>query len=143
MSTQSFANHTRWHAPFHFFVVPVLIINFIWSVVDLIRGPGWYSARFAAVSIALIVLATLVRLNPLRAQDRLIRLEERLRCQRVLSPTMAAQAQNLSEPQFIALRFAPDEELEEIVGAIVAGKLSKPVDIKKAIKNWRADTFRV
>jgi len=143
MSTQSFANHTRWHAPFHFFVVPILIINLIWSVVDLIRAPGWYSARFAVVSLALIVLATLVRLNPLRAQDRLIRLEERLRCQRVLSPTMAAQAENLSEPQFIALRFAPDEELEEIVGAIVAGKLSKPVDIKKAIKNWRADTFRV
>ena len=143
MSTQSFANHTRWHAPFHFFVVPILIINLIWSVVDLIRAPGWYSARFAVVSLALIVLATLVRLNPLRAQDRLIRLEERLRCQRVLSPTMAAQAEKLSEPQFIALRFAPDEELEEIVAAIVAGKLSKPVDIKKAIKNWRADTFRV
>jgi hypothetical protein len=95
------------------------------------------------VSFGLLVLATLVRINPLRAQDRLIRLEERLRCQRVLSPTMSAHAENLSESQFIALRFAPDEELEEIVGAIVAGKLSKPVEIKKAIKNWRADTFRV
>src|SRR4051795_5875958 len=105
MSTQSFASHTRWHAPFHFFLVPILVINFIWSVVDLIRVPGWYPARFAVVSFALLVLATLVRMNPLRAQDRLIRLEERLRCQRVLSPTMSAHAQNLSEPQFIALRF--------------------------------------
>jgi hypothetical protein len=140
---QTFANHTRWHPPFHFFIVPVMLINFIWSVVELIMTPSWNSGRWVVVSWALLMLTIFVRINPLRAQDRTIRLEEQLRFQRVLSPALAQQISAIGRGQLIALRFAPDDELEELVGAVLAGKLTKPVEIKRAIKNWRADTHRV
>jgi hypothetical protein len=143
MEPQNFANHTRWHPVHHFFVTPVLLINFIWSVVDLFMTPGWNTSRWVVVSFALLILNFLVRTNPLKVQDRIIRLEEGLRCQRVLSPNLSQQISALSPRQLVALRFAPDSELEELVGAVVAGKLTKPVEIKRAIKNWRADTFRV
>jgi hypothetical protein len=140
---QSFANHTRWQPPFHFFVLPVMVINFIWSIVQFYVAPGWDSGRWAFVSLALMLLTFFVRLNPLKAQDRIIRLEEKLRYQQALSPARCQQTKSLTPGQIIALRFADDAELEELVGAVVAGNLNKPVEIKRAIKNWRADTLRV
>jgi hypothetical protein len=140
---QTFANHTRWHAPFHFFVIPVMLINFIWSIVVFFEGPGWNSGWWIIVSSALVVLALLVRLNSLKVQDRLIQLEERLRYQQILSPALCQQAGALTAGQMIALRFAGDDELEGLVAAALAGKFSKTGDIKREIRNWRADTFRV
>ena len=143
MDPQNFANHTRWQPPIHFFVLPVMLINFIWSIVHFVMSPGWDSGWWIVVSLALLVLTFFVRLNPLKAQDRIIRLEETIRYQQVLSPDLSRQAGALTPGQIIALRFAGDDELEELVSAVVAGKFGKPKDIKQAIKNWRADTFRV
>src|SRR5687767_10203180 len=98
---QSYSNHTRWHAPFHFFVAPVLLINFILSIVQLFRYPDWERGWWVVVSLALVVLALLVRVNPLRAQDRLIRLEERLRLQAVLPAELAGQTATLKTGQLI------------------------------------------
>jgi hypothetical protein len=140
---QTFANHTRWHAPFHFFVIPVMLINFFWCVSVFVKDPNWNSGWWIIVSLALVVLAFLVRLNSLKVQDRVIRLEEKLRYQQILSPGLCQQASSLTPRQIIALRFAGDEELEALVGAALAGKFNKTADIKRAIKNWRADTFRV
>jgi hypothetical protein len=140
---QSYSNHTRWHPPFHFFVAPVMLINFAWSVVRLFMYPGWENGWWVVVSAALLVLALLVRVNPLRAQDRLIRLEERLRLQAVLPDELARQAATLSTRQLIALRFAPDEELEGLVRQVLAGQLTKPAEIKRAVRNWRGDYLRV
>jgi hypothetical protein len=140
---QTFANHTRWQAPFHFFLVPVMILNVIWSIVQLVRYPDWDRAVWVLVSLALIVLTSLVRLNPLRAQDRLIRLEEQLRYQRLLPAALAARCAALSPGQVVALRFASDAELEGLVTRVLGGEISKPRDIKKAIREWRPDTFRV
>ena len=140
---QTFTNHTRWQPPFHFFVAPVLLINVIWSVVQFVRGPALNSGWWIIVSLALLVLAFLVRLNSLRVQDRLIRLEEKLRYRQILSATLCQETAALTTGQIIALRFAGDEELEELVGAVLAGKLARTSEIKRAIKGWRADTFRV
>ena len=140
---QSYSNHTRWHPPFHFFLAPVLLINFILSIVQLIRFPGWERGWWVVVSLALIVVAALARTNPLRAQDRLIRLEERLRMRELLPAELARQAMNLKPGQFIALRFASDEELEGLVRRVLAGELTEPAEIKREIKNWRADDLRV
>jgi hypothetical protein len=140
---QTFANHTRWQPPFHFFIVPVMLINVIWSVVQFVRTPGLNSGWWIIVSLALLMLAFLVRLNSLKVQDRLIRLEEKLRYQQILSATVCQQASALNTGQMVALRFAGDDELEELVSAVLAGKLAKAGDIKRAIKGWRADTFRV
>jgi len=140
---QTYATHTRWQPTFHFFVVPVMVINFIWSVVQFVMTPGWNSGRWVVVSLALVMLTFLVRLNPLKTQDRIIRLEENLRYQQVLSPALLQQTSTLRPGQIVALRFASDDELEELLLAALAGRLTSPAQIKQAIKNWRSDTFRV
>jgi hypothetical protein len=142
-TTQTFANHTRWHPPFHFFVLPVMLINFIWSIVQFVMSLGWNSGWWIVVSLALLLLTFFVRTNSLKVQDRIIRLEEKLRYQQVLSPAVAQRSSALTPGQIVALRFAGDDELEELVSAVATGKLAKPKNIKQAIKNWRADTFRV
>jgi hypothetical protein len=143
MDPQNFANHTRWHPLFHFFVLPVMLINFIWSVVMFVVAPGKDSGWWVVVSLALALLTFFARTNSLKVQDRVIRLEERLRYQQLLSPALAQQAGELTPSQVVALRFAGDDELEELVTAVMAGKFAKSKDIKRAIKNWRADNFRV
>jgi Family of unknown function (DUF6526) len=140
---QTFANHTRWQPPIHYFVLPVMLINFFWAAVVFVKDPNRNSGWWIVVSLALLMLTFLVRLNPLKAQDRIIRLEEKLRYQQVLSPALLPQTSALRTEQIIALRFAGDDELEELVGAVLAGKLTKSIEIKRAIKNWRGDTFRV
>jgi hypothetical protein len=142
-SPQTYANHTRWHSPFHFFVMPVMVINFILSIVQFVRTPGWYPGWWIVFSLALVVLAFLVRINPLRAQDRIIRLEERLRYQQLLPADLARQTATLTHGQMIALRFASDDELEGRVRQVLEGQLTKPAEIKRAIENWRADILRV
>ena len=143
MEPQSFANHTRWHRPFHFFVVPVMVINFFWWVVTFFRSPSFESAWLIVVSVALLVLTLLVRTNSLKVQDRVIRLEEKLRYQQLLSPATLQKTGALTVGQIVALRFAGDDELEELVNATLAGKFAKTKEIKRAIKHWRSDDFRV
>jgi hypothetical protein len=140
---QTYENHTRWHVPFHFFVAPVLVTNFIVAVVQLVRDPGLDRGWWVVVSAALVVLGALVRLNPLKAQDRVIRLEESLRYYQILPEELAQRAASLTPAQMVALRFAPDEELEGLVRAVLEGRLTKSDEIKRAVKNWRADTLRV
>ena len=140
---QTYENHTRWHAPFHFFVAPVMLTNFIVAVVQLVRDPGLDRGWWVVVSAALVVLTGLVRMNPLRAQDRIIRLEESIRYYQLLPEELAARAVALSPRQMVALRFAPDEELEGLVRDVLEGRLTKTDEIKRAIKSWRADTLRV
>ena len=140
---QSYSNHTRWHPPFHFIVAPVMLINLIWAFVQFFRYPGWERGWWVVVSFALMAMGALTRTNPLRVQDRLIRLEERLRLSQLLPPELARQAMSLTPGQFVALRFASDEELEGLVRRVLAGELTKPAEIKRAVKNWRADYLRV
>lgn len=140
---QSFANHTRWHPIFHFFIAPVILINFIVALVTFFRYPSLGEGWWVVVSAALVALTLLVRLNPLAAQDRVIRLEEQLRQERLLPAELAARAHSLTPAQLVALRFASDAELEHLVAQVVAGKITKPVEIKRAITQWRADTMRV
>lgn len=140
---QSYANHTRWHPPFHFFVIPVMLINVIWAIVVFVKAPERTQGWWIVVSLALVVMALLVRTNALKAQDRIIRLEERLRYQQLLPAELAQQCGSLPAGQMIALRFAADEELEGLIREVLANRLTKSSDIKKAIKNWRGDTFRV
>ena len=140
---QTYDNHTRWHAPFHYFVAPVMLTNVVVALVQFIRDPGLERGWWFVVSSALLVLAGLVRINPLKAQDRVIRLEESLRYYQLLPEDLAVRAAALTPAQTVALRFAPDEELEGLVRDVLEGRLSKPDEIKRAVKNWRADTLRV
>lgn len=142
-SPQTYENHTRWHAPFHFFVAPVLLTNVVVALVQLVRDPGLDRGWWLVVSMALVALAALVRMNPLKAQDRIIRLEESLRYYQLLPEELAQRAAALTTGQTVALRFASDEELEGLVREVLEGRLRKPDEIKRAIKSWRPDTLRV
>ena len=140
---QSYENHTRWHAPFHFFVAPVLLTNVIVAVVQLIRDPGLDRGWWLVVSIALLVLAGLVRMNPLRVQDRVIRLEESLRYYQAVPEEPAGRAASLTPARAAARRFASDGGLAGLVREVLGGRLTKPGEIKRAVKSWRAGTLRV
>jgi putative exporter of polyketide antibiotics len=140
---QTFANHTRFHPPFHFFLGPGSMILLILTVVNVIRHYQRLEAWILALMGLLFLIAVfLLRLNALRVQDRLIRLEERLRMEALLSAELSARIGELTESQIIALRFASDQELPALVAKALAAKM-QPKEIKQAIVAWRADTFRV
>ena len=141
-TTQTYANHTRLDPPFHFFAVPVLAITLLLSIWNLIRSFNFLHAWLVVVALALIVVALRARIYALKAQDRVIRLEERLRLAALLPDSLKARIPQLTESQLIALRFASDAEVAELVEKALAGKLPS-AEIKKAIVNWRPDYYRV
>jgi hypothetical protein len=140
---QNYKNHVRWHAPQHFVLTPILLINFIYAIVRLVQEPNLDRAEFLLLSIGLIILGVLARINALRVQDRLIRLEEKLRYEKVLPADLLAQTENLSRGQTNALRFASDAELPALVRRTLNGEFQKPDEIKRAITDWRGDYLRV
>jgi Family of unknown function (DUF6526) len=140
---QTYSNHTRWHPPFHFFLAPLFLLNLVFAAVQLFRFRDLDHVAWFVIAIGLIVLSLLARTNALRVQDRLIRLEERLRYQQILPAPLAQSAGALRMGQIAALRFASDEELPELVREVLDGKLTKADEIKRAVRHWRADTWRV
>jgi hypothetical protein len=141
-SPQTFANHVKIDPPFHYFVLPVFAISWIISVVLVVRHPGFLHFWIVIFNTALIVAVVRFRQYALKVQDRVIRLEERLRLAALLPDSLRPQVAKLSEGQLIALRFAPDAEVPALVEQALSANLA-PADIKKAIKNWRPDYWRV
>jgi Family of unknown function (DUF6526) len=141
-SPQTFANHVRLDPPYHYFVLPVLAITWIVSVVFAVRHPGFVHVWIVIFNTALIVAVIRSRQYALKVQDRVIRLEERLRLATLLPDSQRSQIAKLNEGQFVALRFASDGETPALVEQILSANLA-PADIKKAIKNWRPDYWRV
>ena len=142
-AVQTYKTHIRWVPAFHFFVLPILLINAIVSGGRFIGNPNWMTGWGFLVTVALFLGMFLLRGMPLRAQDRLIRLEERARFDRLLPGDLRPRVGELTTAQFIALRFAPDDEVPDLTRRALAGELKTQADIKRAIKNWRADTLRV
>jgi hypothetical protein len=139
---QTFANHTRLDPPFHFFVLPVFGLTAIAATVHFIWRPSWHSAAFFVVSVAAATAVIKIRMYALRVQDRIIRLEERLRLSTLLPETMRGRIPELTEDQLVALRFASDGELPKLAERAISEKLSR-ADIKKDIQVWRPDYWRV
>lgn len=139
---QNLAHHTKVDPPFHFFIAPVFAINAIYSIVNLVRHPSPESGWTMVVAFGLVAMAFKVRLNSLKVQDRVIRLEERLRLSGLLQEPLRSRIGELTERQLISLRFASDAEIPGLVALTFSNQLSAP-DIKKSIVNWRADHFRV
>lgn len=139
MADQSFKSHTKWDPLFHFLLSPVLLINVALAVKHAWAYPAYTTVVAVVMAIALFLLAFKMRLYSLKVQDRLIRLEERLRLQGQLP---ADQIAKLTERQLIALRFASDDEVAALAQKALAGNW-EPKQIKAAIKTWRPDHFRV
>jgi len=141
-TSQSYANHVRLDPAFHFFLLPVAAITIGVAVYNMLRHINVLSVWTVVFAIAFAVLVLKTRLYALKAQDRVIRLEERLRCSMLLDEPLRARVPELSEAQLIALRFAPDAELPGLVSQALSSKLA-PAEIKKAIRDWRGDYFRI
>jgi len=141
--SQNFSNHRRWYAPVHFIVTPILFINLIWRIFQMSNELTIDTTVNFVLAIGLMVLSLAARLQSLRAQDRIIRLEEKLRYKEILTPELNARTADLRTGQIIALRFASDAELPELLRRTLIGDFEKNSDIKKAIKNWRSDHLRV
>ncbi len=140
---QTYANHTRTHPPFHFFLFPGSVVLLILTITNAIRHyPQLDAWILLLIGILFPVAVLLIRVNALRVQDRVIRLEERIRLQALLSPELCARTSELTESQLIALRFASDDEVPGLVGKVLAGNMPA-AEIKKSIMTWRADLFRV
>lgn len=143
MKEQSFANHTKLVPAFHFFVVPVLIANFISSIVRLVRHWfTWYDLIGVLTALALVLLMFLARLFALKVQDRVIRLEERLRLSRLLPENLKPRVEEFTMEQLVALRFASDAELPALAQKVLIEKTADRKTIKQMVKNWRADYLR-
>jgi len=139
---QSFSNHTRYDPLYHLFILPVFSLLLLASIVRLVMCPGLHSALLVVVVIALSIMAFKLRTYPLKVQDRVIRLEERLRLATLLDPALRPRIAEFTESQLVALRFASDAELPALAARALNEKLTA-ADIKKSIQNWRPDNWRV
>jgi hypothetical protein len=139
---QTYANHTRFDPLFHFFALPVFGISAIAVMVLFLMHPSIHSGWMFVVSVAAAVLVVKFRFYALKNQDRIIRLEERLRLSTLLPEPLRARIGELTEAQLIAIRFACDSEVPRSVERALAGQTARS-DIKKSIQSWRPDYFRV
>ena len=139
---QTFANHRRLEPIQHFVVTPVLLITWIATVWHAWKYPSLHSTWVAVATFILLLAALQTRMYALKVQDRLIRLEETLRMQRLLPGDLQGRISELSAKQFVSLRFAADAELADRVREALDEHLDGEA-IKKRIQSWRPDTFRV
>jgi hypothetical protein len=143
MADQTYKSHRRYLPIYHFFVEPVLFLNIIAQSMYFYRYRTLFKAWMVVVAVAIFALAWMARSMALKAQDRVIRLEERLRLASVLPPELQGKIGELTPRQLVAMRFASDDELNGLVQRCLSGELKGGDQIKREIKNWRPDTYRV
>ena len=140
---QSYQAHRRFLPPYHFFILPALIINVVVELARAFKYPSLYQIWLVIVAIALFGLGLMARAMALTAQTRVIRLEERLRLQKLMPTDEHATIGTLKPGHLVGLRFASDEEAPELARRCASGDLKSSGDVKKQVKNWRADHLRV
>lgn len=142
-AAQNYKNHTRFYPPFHFFVMPVLLLHVIIEGRHLWAEPNRSAAFAFLLALALVMLALTARGMALKAQDRVIRLEMHARMRELLPADLVARIGDVKPAHLVALRFAGDRELPELVRAVLAGTLTTQKAIKLQIKDWKGDYLRV
>jgi hypothetical protein len=140
---QSFQNHARIIPAYHYFIFGTFTINLIVSIMNVISTPSVTTATAVLTAAALIALAIFARVFALRAQDRVIRLEMRLRMRELLPPALQPSISAFTPGQLVAMRFASDAELPELAAHVLAGNVQNQKAIKQMIKNWQGDFLRV
>jgi hypothetical protein len=139
---QNFKNHVRWDPPYHLILGLVLLANIVYAVVHLWRQTNISSWWYLVLSIIVFIPFFKLRMYSLKVQDRVIRLEERLRLQALAPAEWHSQIYRLTEDQLIGLRFAADDEVVELAKQALEHNLNRK-QIKERIKDWRADNWRV
>lgn len=139
---QNVKNHARLDPPFHLFTFGLYLLNVVFATVHIYQQRTIFSVWYVVLSLAVIVPILRIRMYPLKVQDRVIRLEERLRLQALAPQEWHSQIYRLSEDQLIALRFADDDEVVELAKQALEHNLSRK-QIKERIRSWRPDDWRV
>jgi len=140
---QTYKNHARLVPLYHFVVLPLLTVNLVLTVRRAIDAPAMDTAWAAIMAMTVLVVAFYARVFALRAQDRVIRLEMRLRLREVLPADMRGQIDLLTVEQLVALRFAGDAEMPGLVARVLKDGIDKRKPIKLLIADWQADSDRV
>jgi hypothetical protein len=139
---QTYKTHARLLPPFHFFVLPVLLINVLDALLQFWRVPASGPAFQVVLAAALLTLGVLSRNQVLTVQDRIIRLEMRLRLRQVLPTELQQRINELSVRQLVALRFAGDAELPGLVREVLDGRITTSKEIKLRVREWQPDWLR-
>ena len=142
MQEQSFKSHAKFVPAFHYFVGPVLMINVINSVIRAYHSFNYEHAFGVLLSLALLALAFLARIFALKVQDRVIRLEMRLRLRELLPADLQSRILDFRPGQLVALRFASDAELPTLARKVLDENLTEQRSIKSQIQNWQPDHLR-
>ena len=139
---QNFQNHAKYVPAFHLFVLPVLVLNFVWAIVRVVRAPSGGSVESLLLALALVLLALYARMFALAVQDRVIRLEMQLRMQGVLPVNLRPRIPEFTVNQLVPLLFASDAELPSLATKVLGENLNDRKTIKRMIQNWQADNSR-
>ncbi len=139
---QNAANHARFVPGYHYVAGMLALLNLIWAIYRSFTHPTVESHAAILVGVILLLLLWYLRVFPLAVQDRLIRLEERLRLSRVMPANMQSRLDELTPSQLIALRFASDAELPELASKVLNERITDRKQIKLLIRDWRADHMR-
>lgn len=139
---QNYANHVRFVPLFHVVTLGILLVNAVYSISRVVKGPGVDTIIALLVAIALILLAIFAREFAITVQDRVIRLEMRLRMRGLLPPDLYTRALTLTPKQLVALRFASDAELPALCVKVLDGNIHDQKAIKQMVKDWQADYLR-
>ncbi|HTV60347.1 MAG TPA: DUF6526 family protein [Verrucomicrobiae bacterium] len=142
MAQQNFQNHSKVVPAFHLFVLPVFAINVIWAAVRAVKHFSRGEVVALLVAVALFIGAICWRSFALRVQDRVIRLEMRLRLREILPAELRARIPEFSVGQLVAMRFASDQELPGLAQKVLEEKLEDRKAIKMLVKDWQADWLR-
>lgn len=142
-STQNYQNHAKFVPMYHYVLTGILVINFLAMAYHAVRDPGLSHLWAVVMAAALIMIALFGRVFALKAQDRVIRLEERLRMRELLPADLKGRIQDFSANQLVALRFASDAELPELAATVLRDNVQTRDAIKKMVKHWRADDHRL
>ena len=140
---QSYANHAKMVPLYHGLTFSLFVVNLGWSILQVVRSPGWGTVVALLLAVALIFLFFFARIFALGVQDRVIRLEERLRMERLLDGELKTRIGDFTTPQLVGLRFAADEELPELARRVLDEGIRDRKAIKQAVRNWRADHQRI
>jgi low affinity Fe/Cu permease len=139
---QNYANHRRFVPLYHFVLFAVLVVNLLWTVVQAVRGLSFGSVWNVVMALALLAIYFYMRVFALTVQDRVIRLEMRLRLKQILPEDLRPRIGELTPAQLIGLRFASDAEMAELVREVLTNNIQEREVIKRKVRDWQADHLR-
>ena len=143
MAEQNYANHPKVVPLYRYFIIPALTLNFVWSIYRLVHWRHWADGVIGVLTAAaLLLLCYFARIFALTVQDRVIRLEERLRFERLFPEDLKVRIPEFTLGQLVALRFASDAELPALARKVLSDNLTDRKAIKQLVQYWRADHLR-